>query len=295
VVMNERRQRVDNRPYGRAYERLHELLYPEKHPYHWPVIGYMEDIEAATLEDVQTFFSTYYSPNNAVLTVAGDFEPKDALEQIQGYFEPIAAAPPPPAVNATLPPLGGERREVLEDDIQLPRIYVGFRAPSYGDPQWYAADLLTRALAGGKSSPLYEELVYRRQIAQDISCSLFPTEIAATCYFVATCKPGVDPAELEKAFFEQLDRVVAEPLAQQDLERPRNQILSSYYQSFQTLDQRADLLSEFTTYFGDPERVRWEPENYLQLSAEDLQRYAATYFKPQERVVLTLVPRKGGR
>ncbi|MCH9648992.1 MAG: insulinase family protein [Deltaproteobacteria bacterium] len=291
VVMNERRQRVDNRPYGRAYERLHEMLFPELHPYHWPVIGYMEDIAAATLEDVQSFFSTYYAPNNAVLTVAGDFETEKALESIRSYFEPIPAAAPIAAVEAELPPMTGEQREVIEDDIQLPRIYLGFRAPAYGERLWYAADLLTRALAGGKSSPLYEDLVYRRQIAQDVSAHVFPTEIAATCYFVATCKPGVEPAELEKALFEHLARAASEPLTDAELDRPRNQILSGYYQSLQPLDRRADLLSEFTTYFDDPGRVRLEPENYLRLEAEDLKTYASTFLKPDQRVVLTFVPR----
>ena len=293
VVMNERRQRVDNRPYGRAYERLHELLFPEEHPYHWPVIGYMDDIAAATLEDVQSFFSTYYAPNNAVLTLAGDFEPEEALGQVRRYFEPIPAVSPPPPVEAELVPLAKEQLELIEDDIQLPRVYLGFRAPAYGDRGWYAADLLARALAGGKSSPLYEDLVYRRQIAQDVSAHVFPTEIAATCYFIATCKPGVEPAELERALLEHLERAASEPLTQQELERPRNQILSAYYRGLQPLDRRADQLSEFTTYFGDPHRVRREPEMYLQLEARDLTDFAATYLRPEERVALTFVPRHG--
>lgn len=293
VVMNERRQRVDNRPYGRAYERLHEMLFPKQHPYHWPVIGYMEDIAAATLEDVQSFFKTYYAPNNAVLTVAGDFETERALDLVRAYFEPIPAVPAPPPVEADLPPLEGEQREVIEDDIQLPRIYLGFRAPAYGQRAWYAADLLTRALAGGKSSPLYEDLVYRRQIAQDVSAHVFPTEIAASSYFVATCKPGVAPADLENALSDHLATAAAQLLSDSELERPRNQVLSGYYQGLQPLDRRADLLSEFTTYFDDPDRVSVEPENYLRLTAEDLRGYAASYLGTDQRVVLTFVPRNG--
>src|SRR5918992_2268545 len=142
VVMNERRQRVENQPYGLAGERLHELLYPQGHPYHWPVIGYMEDIAAATLEDVRTFFRTYYTPNNSVLTLVGDFQPEDALERIAAWFGEIPAGPPVPPVAAPLPPLGGERRLVLPDDVRLPRVYIGFRAPAYGERPWYAADLL---------------------------------------------------------------------------------------------------------------------------------------------------------
>ncbi|HVR99248.1 MAG TPA: pitrilysin family protein, partial [Thermoanaerobaculia bacterium] len=124
VVMNERRQRIENQPYGLAGERLRELLYPPDHPYHWPVIGYMDDIAAATLDEVQAFFRTYYAPNNAVLTLAGDFDPEDALRKVEAWFGEIPAGPPVPPVSAPLAPLGGERREVIEDDVRLPRIYI---------------------------------------------------------------------------------------------------------------------------------------------------------------------------
>jgi zinc protease len=291
VVMNERRQRVENQPYGLAGERIHELLYPPDHPYHWPVIGYMEDIAAATLEDVQTFFRTYYTPNNAVLTLAGDFEPEAALERIETWFGQVPAGPPVPKISAPLPPLGSERREILEDNVRLPRIYLAFRAPAYGKRLWYAADLLCAALAGGKSSPLYQDLVYDRQIAQDVGAYVNPYEEVATCMVIATARPGVAAETLEEALSAHLKRAAQEPPPPEDLERARNRVLTELYSGLQKLDNRADLFSQFTTYFDDPGLVEGEADRYEQLTDDDLVEYARTYWPESERAVVTVVPK----
>jgi zinc protease len=290
VVMNERRQRVDNQPYGRAGERLHELLYPPDHPYHWPVIGYMDDIAAATLEEVRAFFRTYYTPNNAVLTVAGDFDPDSALLRIEDYFGDIPSGPPVGKVRPPLPPLGGERVDVLTDDVRLPRVYLGFRAPAYGDPRWYAADLLASALSAGKSSLLYRDLVYDRQIAQDVGSWVDPSEAVGTFTIISTARPGVAPETLSTAILEHLDRIATEPLREADLERARNKVLTDYYGALQKLDTRADLFSQFATYFDDPGGLEREVECYSQLGASEVLDYAAAYFTPDERVRVMVVP-----
>ena len=294
VVMNERRQRVENQPYGLAGERIHELLYPGDHPYHWPVIGYMEDIAAATLEDVQTFFRTYYTPNNAVLTLAGDIDPEAALERAEAWFGEIPPGPPVPPVSSPLEPLGGERRELLEDNVRLPRVYLSFRVPAYGRPQWYAADLLCSVLAGGKSSPLYRDLVYDRQIAQDVSAYVSPYEEVATCMVVSTARPGVSAETLEEALLRHLDRAAAGPPVPEDLERARNRVLTELYSGLQKLDNRADLFSQFTTYFDDPGLVEGEADRYEQVTEDDLVEVAREHWKESERVVVTVVPRKAG-
>jgi zinc protease len=292
VVMNERRQRIENQPYGLAGERLHELLYPEGHPYHWPVIGYMEDIEAATLDDVRQFFQTYYTPNNAVLTLAGDIEPSEALARAAAWFGEIPPGPPVPPVSAPLIPLNGERRTVLPDNVQLSRVYIGFRAPAYGDRLWYAADLLAGVLAGGKSSPLYRELVYERQIAQDVGASVSPYEAVATFLLVSTARPGVDPAEIEEVLLRHVAKVAAEPPAPEELERARNRMLTDYYSSLQKLDNVADLFSQFTTYFDDPGGVAREAGRYMEITPRDLTDYAAGWCGETERAVVTVVPRE---
>jgi zinc protease len=292
VVMNERRQRVENQPYGRAGEKLHELLYPDGHPYHWPVIGYMDDIAAATLEEVRTFFRTYYTPNNAVLTLVGDFQPEAALERIEAWFGDIPSGPPVPPVVAPLPPLGGERRLVLEDDVRLPRLYIGFRTPGYGQRAWYAADLLAAVLAGGKSSPLYRELVYERQIAQDVGASVGPYESAGTFMLVATARPGVAVEELEEALLAAIARAASTPPDPADLERARNRMLTDYYSALQKMDSLADLFSQFTTYFDDPAGVSGEADRYLEITPQDLMDYAAGWCTEPERVVVSVVPRQ---
>jgi zinc protease len=291
VVMNERRQRVDNQPYGRASERVHELLYPADHPYHWPVIGYMDDIAAATLEEVRQFFRTYYAPNNAVLTLAGDLDPDEALRRVEAWFGEIPAGPPVPPVSAPLAPLGGERREVIEDDVRLPRLHIAFRGPAYGRRDWYAGDMLAAVLSGGKSSPLYRDLVYERQIAQDVGAWISPYEEVSTFMIVSTARPGVEAETLETAILEHLERAASEPPAAADFERSRHRMLTEFYSGLQKLDNRADLFSQFTTYFDDPGGVAREADRYLEIEPRELTEYAAAHWSEDQRVVVTTVPR----
>ncbi len=298
VVINERRQRIDNQPYGRATERLHELLYPQGHPYRWPVIGYIPDLQETGLEDVRGFFSSFYAPNNAVLTLAGDFDPDVALRRVEHYFGDIPAGPAVdrPSVPSVVPGQEGRRdhpagRAVLDDQVALSRVYLGFVAPPLGADAWYAGDLWTTAMCSGKASPLYEDLVYRRQLAQDVGCYINPTESAATVTVVATAQPDVEVARLEAALAEHLERSATEPLAEHHLERARNQLLCEHYERFQELDHRADLLGQFTTYFDDPAAAARQHERYQQCSAEDLAAFVATYCPAAHRTAVTVRPR----
>jgi zinc protease len=294
VVMNERRQRVENQPYGRAGERLRELLYPPDHPYHWPVIGYMEDIAAATLDEVRAFFRTYYTPNNAVLTLAGDFDPGAALDRVEAWFGEIPAGPPVPPLPAAVaspPPLGGERRLVIEDDVRLARIYMAWRTPAFGQRPWYAADLLAAVLSAGKSSRLYRDLVYERQIAQDVSAYVNPFEAVGDFMVVATVRPGTEPAVVEAAIGDHLARVAAAPPTAEELAAARRRILTEYWSSLELVSNRADSISQFTTYFDDPGRLAGETDRYRSLAASELQEVAAGYLGPEARAVVTVVPR----
>jgi zinc protease len=294
VVMNERRQRVENQPYGQAMERLHELLYPSDHPYHWPVIGYMDDIAAAQLDEVKAFFRTYYSPSNAVLTLAGDIDPDHALERVAAYFGDIPSGPPIPSLPANIKspaPITDAPRVVLEEEVPLPRVYLGFRAPSYGQPQWYAGDLLATLLSGGKSSLLYRDLVYDRQIAQDVVAYLQPFEAVSTFTVLATARPGVDIAEVEAAITGHLRELGRAPANEKDLESARARTLTSLFSGLQKLDNRADLFSQFTTFFDDPAGVVDEPQRYARLGAEDLREFAATCLSPEKSVTVTVVPK----
>ena len=289
VVMNERRQRVDNQPYGRPYERLFELLVPADHPYHWPVIGTMEDIAAATLEDVHAFFRTWYVPNNAVLTLAGDFGVEDALARVERWFGDIPAGTAAERRAFPLPPLDRRVVETVTDHVQLPRIYLAFRTEPFGRREWFAASLLSTLLASGKSSPLYHDLVYDRQLAQDVAAYVYPTEEIGVFLLVATAKPGVEPAQLAAELRGHLDRATAEPSAA-DLERARNATLAGIFGQLETLDHRADQLSMYATYFGTPDLAWQEADRYLELAPEELAAFAASRLGPDQAVELTVVP-----
>ncbi len=295
VVMNERRQRVDNQPYGRAMERLHELLYPEGHPYRWPVIGYMDDIAAASLDDVETFFRTFYAPNNAVLSLVGDLDPEVAMEEAEAWFGELPAGPPVPEVQVASAALPGDAREVLEDNVNLARLYLAWSLPRFGHEDWYAADLLSRVLTEGRSSPLYQDLVYRRQIARDVSSFVFPTELASTFLLVATARPETDPAALLQALDEHLVRAASEELPPDDIERARNRLLTGWYSDLQTVGRRADLLSQMTTFFDQPERIATEADRYRQLGGPELRSLARRLLTRDRRAVVTVLPRRRGQ
>ena len=297
VVMNERRQRVENQPYGLAGERHRELLYPGDHPYHWPVIGYMDDIAAATLEEVRAFFRTYYTPNNAVLTLAGDFAPDEALARIEAYFGEIPSGPPLPALPGSVrqpPPLPADRaarRTVLSDDVRLPRVYMGWRTPAFGEPLWYAADLLALILAAGKSSRLYRDLVYERQIAQDVNAYVNPFEAVGDFMVVATVRPGVEPAVVEEALGAHVRRLAAEPPSPAEMAAARSRILTDFWSGLEQLSNRADSFSQYTTYFDDPGRLAGEAERYRSLEAADVQALASRYLGEDLGVVVTVMPK----
>jgi zinc protease len=292
VVMNERRERVDNQPYGRATERLHELLYPPDHPYHWPVIGYLPDIAAATLEEVRSFFATYYRPSNAVLSLVGDFDPAEATDLVERYFGELPAGRPPTPVAAPDGRLGGGA-ETLEDAVELPRVYLAYRAPAYGTRDWYALDLLASALSEGKATPLYRDLVYERQAAQEVSAALLAGELEGTFYAIATCRPGVEPAHLEALLDEHLGRAAATPLAPEVLEAARRRTVLGALEEFESFEERADVLSQLTTFFDAPERIEREIAGYLELTASDLQEAAQRHLVRDRRAAVTVVPRGG--
>lgn len=298
VVVNERRQRVENQPYGQASERLYALLYPKDHPYSWPVIGTLEDIVGATIDEVRAFFRTYYTPNNAVLTIAGDIEPAEALARAEAWFGEIPRGEEiPPVVLPSYP--GGrperpeaERREVFQDAVMMPRVYIAYAIPPYGSREWYIADLLSSMLTGGKSSLLYSDLVYDRQIAQEAGAWVHLGEAAGTFTLVATARPGIAAAEIEARLAGHLERVAAGQIDHAALERARKRALTDYFGNLQRLDMRADLLARLTTYFGDPGGVAREADVYRTLSAEEISRFAATWCRPEDRVSLWIVPKE---
>jgi predicted Zn-dependent peptidase len=295
VVKNEKRWSYDNRPYGSWNEKLQAHLFPEDHPYHHPTIGSMEDLDAASLEDVSQFFRTYYAPNNAVLSVVGDVEPDQVREWTRRYFGGIPSNPDiPPVPDLSLPPtLGGERRETVPDKIPLPRVYVGFRAPPFGDTRLDALDVASQILAGGKGSRLHKRLVRQERIAQDVA--LFTLGFVGGGSITAgwaTVRPGVEIDRVERAFHEELDRVAREPITDDELARARALIESDELGALSRVEERADRLSMYATLFDDPDLINRMLPRYLAVTPAAIRDVAAQVFRADNRVVLTYVPER---
>jgi len=293
VVKNEKRSSYDNRPYGQWFHKLQEHLFPPEHPYHHPTIGSMEDLDAASLGDVAAFFRTYYAPNNAVLAIAGDVDPAQARAWVERYFGEIAPNPKiPPLGDMSVPPtLGGESREVIEDRVPLPRHYFGFRAPCFGDPRLDALEVAAQILAGGKGSRLYRRLVREERIAQDVAFfALGFVGGASIAAGQATVRPGVDPAVVERAFEEELERMALEPVTDDELARARALIETFELEALQRVDERADRLAMLATLLDDPDLINRQLARYLAVTPADIEAVAAEVFRPDNRVVLTYMP-----
>ncbi len=293
VVKNEKRWSYDNRPYGSWDEKVHQLLFPAGHPYHHSTIGSMEDLDAASLDDVGSFFRTWYAPNNAVLAVVGDFEPAQARAWVAHYF---GAIPPNPAMpglgDLTLPlTLGGEVREVVRDRVPLPRLYFAFRAPVFGDPRLDALEVATQILAGGKGSRLHRRLVRDERIAQDVAIFALGFVGGASIFTgSATVRPGVEVERVEAAFEEELERIGREPVSDDELARARALIETYELEALQRVEERADRLAMYATLLGDPEMINRQLDRYLAVGADEIRTAVAEVVRPDNRLVLVYLP-----
>jgi len=297
VVKNEKRWSYDNRPYGSWVEKILGGVFPPEHPYHHPTIGSMEDLDAASLDDVRAFFRMHYAPNNAVLTIVGDVEQGEARRLTERYFGRIPANPALPVDlgDLSLPPtLGSERRETVEDRVPLARIYWGFRSPAAGDPRLDALEIAGQILAGGKGSRLHRRLVREERLAQDVSFfSLGLVGGASATAGWATARPGVALDRLEAVYWEELQRLASEPPTADELERARALIETDELGALQRVEERADRLSMYATLFDDPGLVNRMLPRYLAVTAEQIRDACAAVFRPDNRYVLTYVPAEG--
>ena len=268
VVRNERRQSVEGHPYGLVQEALFHQLFPRNHPYYASVIGSHADIEAARLEDVRDFFRLYYAPNNASLAIVGDIDRTRTKMLVEKYFGPIPPGAPVPEVNVVTPPIETERRLVVPDQVELPRVYLAWLTDPIYTQEDAECDIIARILGGGKSSRLYESLVYERRLAQDVAAQQVSLSLGSIFTIEATAKPDVQPEELEKAIDEELDRFVQIGPSEAEVERARNVFESAIIRGLENLGGFggvADRLNQYNHFLGDP--------GYL---ARDLERYRKT-------------------
>jgi zinc protease len=294
VVKNERRQSIENRPYATAESVvLGEMLYPEGHPYHWPIIGYMPDLTAASYEDVVAFFKTFYAPANASLVVAGDLDPAITRRLVEKWFGDVK--PGSPADPITIPgvALRGVQKKTITDRVQLPRLYLAWLTPRRFEPGDAALDVVADVLAGGKNSRLYKRLVYDMQIAQSVSA--YQNSQALSSYFLveATPRPGHSIEELQNVIDEEIARLQREPPADHEVQRALNQTEASFYNRMERVGGfggKADQLNAYYTNTGDPDWFNEDLARYRALSASDVRAAADAFLPAGRRVELTVVP-----
>lgn len=291
VVKNERRQSTENVPYGRVYETLLPVMYPKTHPYSWPVVGSMQDLSNASVEDVSEFFRKYYAPNNASIAIAGDIDPKAVKKMIEKYFgeipknadAPVRPTPPPVALTK-------DTIMVMEDRVQLPRVYYawhGVKAFSADEP---ALDALAEIIAGGKSSRLYKSLVYEKQIAQDVSMGNESNKLDGMVILAATAKPGQHPNALVAEIDAAIAKVAAEGITDRELTQVKNGVRAGMLDATSSVLGKADQLNYYNYFVGKPDYLAEDLARYEKLTAADVQRVAKEYVQGKPKIIMTVVP-----
>jgi zinc protease len=292
VVLNERRQNYENRPYGLAPMALLAALFPPDHPYHWTTIGEIADLQAARLDDVQAFFRRYYRPANASIALAGDINPEDALGLVRHYFENLDPGEPAGPVHVSAS-LSGDARIRFEDRVELPRLYLAWLTPAMFAAGDADLDLATDLLANGKMSRLYRRLVFDERIATDVSASQNSREIAGYTQVTATAAPGHTLAQLEHAIVEEIARLAEGGPTDEEIDRGRVQAESQFMLRLQTVGGfggKSDQLNAYNVFLQDPAYFDRDLARYQDVTAASLKRAVAQYLDPARRVTLSVVP-----
>ncbi len=290
TVQEERRQNYDNRAYGKSYEAVIQTAY-DNFAYQHSTIGSMEDLKAATLEDAADFFRTYYAPNNAVLSLVGDFNAEAALTLIKKYFEPIPPHSPPPAVDLNEPEQKSERRKTLEDAFaQSPRLDIVYKVPPGNTADFYALEVLGSVLSSGLSARLYQSLVKEKELAMSVSAGPDERRGASLYWISVVARPGVNLSELEAMVYKDLEEIKTQPVADWELDKVRLQLRREHAQSLYSTRSRANALGHYGVYYGEPDLINQIEEKMNQVTKADLQRVAMTYLKQINRTVVTTLP-----
>jgi zinc protease len=298
VVKNERRQSLENQPYGRWYELVSQNLFPAGHPYSWSVIGSMEDLNAASLADVQEFFRTYYAPNNLSLVIAGDFDVAEAKRLVERYFGPIPPGPPLARPKRFAVALDAEKVIEVADRVPQERAYLVWPTPEIYAEGDAALDLASRVLSDGLSARLNKTLVYDRQLASDVTSFQYSQELAGIFAVIATARPGVALAEVERIVGEEIARLAADGPTAAELARAKTKQEFQYVSGLEQIGGfggKADLLNQYQTFLGAPDRFEWDLERYRKVSATDVQSAVARYLDTPQRLVLRFRPERSGR
>jgi zinc protease len=289
VVASERRLSVDNENGGVLDEQLWATSFIA-HPYQWPVVGWMSDIEHWTMADLKHHFEMGYAPNNATMVVVGDVSPEEIFKLCEQYIEPIPTHDAPPPVTTVEPEQIGERRLVVHKQAQLPLLMIGYHVPQTNNADFYALNVLQTILFHGESSRMYQRLVDKDQIALDVSAAAEPAFDPTMLEVVAQPKQGIDPPRCEKAIYEEIDRAANTPVSDKELEKAKNIRLVEFYRQMRTISGRANTIGTYEVFFGDYTKLFDAAKNYSAVRKEDILRVAKAYFGANNRTVATLLP-----
>lgn len=295
VVINERKQAYENRPYGLAHERLHEVLFPAEHPYSWPTIGYTPDLEAITLEDARSFYSTHYCPGNAVLVLAGDLGVSQGFEWAERYFGDLPGGPTagrrPMGVIRNGSSIGGH--VVLEDRVSFPRVYHAYAVAPYGSRDWIALDVLSYLLADGESSRFQEALIREAEMVQDIDTYLYPTQLAGVFGIVATARSSIGPDEMMAGIDRVLDEVLQNGVDEAEVVGAIRRARRDQLCGLATVEERADEFAYAATVLGAPSRLPEVLNAYAEVTPAEVHEVATRYLLRESRGTVIVVPGKG--
>src|SRR5690606_3939980 len=284
-------QSYQNQPYSLSFLRINELAYGDYWPYAHSTIGDLQDLQHAPLSAVQEFFDRYYAPNNAVVSISGDFDPEEAMQLVRRYFGDIPSREVPPYEPGSLAPQTSERVDAMQDPLaELPAFHLAYHVPPMREADHYALEMLGLILGDGESSRLYQELVKERELVQSIFVGTDDRRGPDLFSVWAIVANGHTPEEVRPHIYRAIERVAREGVTPRELEKAQNRVRSSFIFGLQSNLQRARQLAEFETYWGNAELIRGELDRYLAVTNDDIRRVAGQYFAPTNRTVLDVVP-----
>jgi zinc protease len=291
AVQEERRLGVDNQPYGKSDELQQGLIY-DNFAYKHTTIGSMEDLNAASVEDVAAFFKMYYAPNNAVLVLVGDFKTPEALDKIRSRFESIPRQPDPPTVDMTEPQQKAERRATVEDVLaRAPRVDIAFKAVPGNTPDFYALQVLSAVLQSGQSSRLYQKLVKEKEMVTNVGGFMDEKRGVGAFYTNATLRPGVKTSDVEAAIYDEIERLKKEPIADWELQKAKNTTRRNLINGLQSSISRAITIGQYAVYYNDPNLINTRLDKVAAVTKEDVQRVANKYLVDTNRTVVITMPK----
>jgi len=284
VVLSERSTGLENSPWSLLSQTVQAAAFLE-HPYHWPVIGYEDDMKNWTQQDLERYFKTYYAPNNCVVVVSGGIRTEEVKRLAEKYLEPIPAQPAPPKVHIVEPVQTGERRVTVQKDVATPYLLISYHAPEAKHEDFYALNILSSVLSSGKSSRLYSSLVDKKQLATQVFTN-FSESFDPTLFQVyAVANRNVNEADLEKTIYEEIEKIKKEGISESELQKIKNQKLMEFYEQIETINGKSNNIGTYEVFFGDYRKMFDAPASYDKVTATDVQNVAKKYFTKSNRTV----------